>query len=65
MAPPHGSPAPSARPRTRRARRIALALAAVGALLTTGPAALSHAAPAGPVENGTPKAAVQAAQLEK
>ncbi|MFI1334620.1 rhamnogalacturonan lyase [Streptomyces sp. NPDC020845] len=64
MAPPHGSPAPSAR---RRARRVALSLAAVGALLTTGPAALSHAAPADSTRTGagTPKAAIQATQLEK
>ncbi|MFK4271637.1 rhamnogalacturonan lyase [Streptomyces milbemycinicus] len=64
MAPPHGSPAPSTR---RRARRVALALAAVGALLATGPAALSHAAPANGTGTGTgtPKAAIQAAQLEK
>ncbi|MDX3231117.1 rhamnogalacturonan lyase [Streptomyces sp. ME19-01-6] len=64
MAPPHGSPAPST---GRRARRVALALAAVGALLTTGPAALSHAAPAD--GSGThadaAEAAIQAAQLEK
>ncbi|MEU0804589.1 rhamnogalacturonan lyase [Streptomyces sp. NPDC005970] len=71
MASPHGSPAPSARLRARRVRRAALAAAAAGALLATGPAALSHAAPAGPAgpagpaESGTPKAAIQASQLEK
>ncbi|MEU5103041.1 MULTISPECIES: rhamnogalacturonan lyase [unclassified Streptomyces] len=68
MASPHGSPAPSARLRARRVRRAALAAAAAGALLATGPAALSHAAPAGPTgpaESGTPKAAIQASQLEK
>ncbi|MDT0550332.1 rhamnogalacturonan lyase [Streptomyces lonegramiae] len=68
MASPHGSPAPSARRRARRVRRAALAAAAAGALLATGPAALSHAAPAGPTgpaESGTPKAAIQASQLEK
>ncbi|MEU9792466.1 rhamnogalacturonan lyase [Streptomyces sparsogenes] len=63
MAPPHGSPAPSAR---RRAGRAALAAAAAGALIATGPAALSHAAPAGGSGAAAPKAAaVQAAQLER
>ncbi|MER6145239.1 rhamnogalacturonan lyase [Streptomyces sparsogenes] len=63
MAPPHGSPAPSAR---RRAGRAALAAAAAGALLATGPAALSHAAPADGTRTASPKAAaVQAAQLER
>ncbi|MEU1669350.1 rhamnogalacturonan lyase [Streptomyces sparsogenes] len=63
MAPPHGSPAPSAR---RRAKRAALAAAAAGALIATGPAALSHAAPADGTRTASPKAAaVQAAQLER
>ncbi|MEU5613564.1 rhamnogalacturonan lyase [Streptomyces sparsogenes] len=63
MAPPHGSPAPSAR---RRAKRAALAAAAAGALIATGPAALSHAAPADGTRAAAPKAAaIQAAQLER
>ncbi|GAA2343369.1 rhamnogalacturonan lyase [Streptomyces cuspidosporus] len=63
MAPPHGSPAPSAR---RRAGRAALAAAAAGALLATGPAALSHAAPADGTRTASPQAAaVQATQLER